>query len=37
MDIATYYSFPDLSPWIDNISDIYEELPYNDYTISYDE
>lgn len=31
-----FHNFPDLSPWIDNESDIYDELPTN-IDLPYDE
>lgn len=30
-------NFPDISPWIDNESDIYEELPNPNEETAYDE
>ena len=30
-------SFPDLAPWLDNVSDDYDELPSGDTDVPYDE
>ena len=30
-------SFPDLAPWLDNVSDDYDELPSGDHDVPYDE
>jgi len=30
-------NFPDLAPWLDNVSDEYDELPSGDRDCSYDE
>ena len=30
-------SFPDLAPWLDNVSDDYDELPFGDHEVPYDE
>jgi hypothetical protein len=30
-------SFPDLAPWLDNVSDDYDELPSGDCNVPYDE
>ena len=30
-------NFPDLSPWLDNVSDDYDELPSGDCETPYDE
>ena len=30
-------SFPDLAPWLDNVSDGYDELPSSDTDVPYDE
>jgi len=30
-------SFPDLAPWLDNVSDDYNELPSGDCDVPYDE
>jgi len=30
-------NFPDLSPWLDNVSDDYDELPSGDRETPYDE
>jgi hypothetical protein len=29
--------FPDLAPWLDNVSDDYDELPSGDHEVPYDE
>ena len=30
-------SLPDLAPWLDNVSDDYDELPSGDCNVPYDE
>jgi hypothetical protein len=30
-------TFPDLAPWLDNVSDDYDELPSGDHDVPYDE
>jgi len=34
---ASLMNFPDLSPWLDNVSDDYDELPSGDRETPYDE
>ena len=29
--------FPDLAPWLDSVSDEYDELPSGDHEVAYDE
>ena len=34
---ACSMTFPDLAPWLDNVSDDYDELPSGDTDVPYDE
>ena len=34
---ACTMTFPDLAPWLDNVSDDYDELPSGDHDVPYDE
>jgi hypothetical protein len=34
---ASTMNFPDLAPWLDNVSDDYDELPSEGHDVPYDE
>lgn len=34
---ACTMTFPDLAPWLDNVSDDYDELPSEGHEVPYDE
>ena len=34
---ALRMNFPDLAPWLDNVSDDYDELPSEGHEVPYDE
>ena len=35
--MTCHMSFPDLAPWLDNVSDDSDELPSGDHDVPYDE